>query len=141
MSVTTEGPVTSVASKQAGNEPRRIGGARLDPKMLWKSTPDAFRKLDPRVQLKNPVMFVVEVGAVLTLYTAIRGPSAFTCPIVVWLFLPVVFATLAGAVPEGRGKAQADTLRRAKRETMARRLINWRPGAHPDALPQEAGAG
>ncbi len=57
----------------------RIGGGLLDPKMIWRSLPDAFRKLDPRVQIKNPVMFVVEVGAVLTLYTAItnavRGSS------------------------------------------------------------------
>ena len=96
--------------------------------MLWKSLPDAFKKLDPRVQIKNPVMFVVEVGAVLTLYTAIKSPIVFNWTIVVWLLLTVVFANLAEAVAEGRGKAQADTLRRAKRETMARRLIGWQPG-------------
>src|SRR5690348_17545904 len=79
-----------------------------------------FKKLDPRVQVKNPVMFVVEVGAVLTLYTAIKSPSVFNWTIVVWLWLTVVFANLAEAVAEGRGKAQAETLRRAKRETMAR---------------------
>jgi K+-transporting ATPase ATPase B chain len=98
--------------------------------MLWKSTPDAFKKLDPRVQIRNPVMFVVEVGAVLTLYTAIfkdRQP-AFNWTIVVFLWLTVVFANLAEAVAEGRGKAQAETLRRTKRETVARRLIDWRPG-------------
>src|ERR1700761_2178940 len=137
MSVTTEGPVTSVASKQAGNEPRRIGGGLLDPKMLWKSTPDAFRKLEPRGQLKTPVMFVVEVGAVLTLYTAISKPSVFNWTIVVWLFLTVVFANLAEAVAEGRGKAQADTLRRAKRETMARRLVGWQPGSDAASLREE----
>src|ERR1700744_6546513 len=139
MSVTTEspGPFPPVISKQAGNEPRKIGGGLLDPKMLWKSTPDAFRKLDPRVQLKNPVMFVVEVGAVLTLYTAIRSPSAFNWTIVVWLFLTVVFANLAEAVAEGRGKAQADTLRRAKRETMARRLVGWQPGSDAASLREE----
>ncbi len=59
----------------------------------------------------------------------------------VWLFLTVVFANLAEAVAEGRGKAQADTLRRAKRETMARRLLNWRPGADPSALREEPVAG
>ena len=78
MSVTTESPGTPAAPparKQAGTEPRRVGGGFLDPKMLWRSTPDAFKKLDPRVQIKNPVMFVVEVGALLTLYTAIRTPS------------------------------------------------------------------
>jgi potassium-transporting ATPase ATP-binding subunit len=108
----------------------RIGGGLLDPKMLWKSTPDAFRKLDPRVQIRNPVMFVVEVGAVLCLYTAIFRDKqpAFNWTIVVWLFLTVVFANLAEAVAEGRGKAQAETLRRTKRETVARRLIGWRPG-------------
>jgi K+-transporting ATPase ATPase B chain len=108
----------------------RIGGGLLDPRMLWRSTPDAIKKLDPRVQLRNPVMFVVEVGAVLCLYTAIfsgRQP-AFNWTIVVWLFLTVVFANLAEAVAEGRGKAQAETLRRTKRETVARRLIDWLPG-------------
>jgi K+-transporting ATPase ATPase B chain len=121
MSVTTETPGTPApASPRQATEPRRVGGGLLDPKMLWKSTPDAFKKLDPRVQIKNPVMFVVEVGAVLCMYTAIRSPSAFNWTIVVWLWLTVVFANLAEAVAEGRGKAQADTLRRAKRETMAR---------------------
>src|ERR1700689_824358 len=130
MSVTTETPGTPApASSRQATEPRRVGGGLLDPKMLWKATPDAFKKLDPRVQLKNPVMFVVEVGAVLCMYTAIRTPSAFNWTIVVWLWLTVVFANLAEAVAEGRGKAQADTLRRAKRETMARKLIGWTPGS------------
>ncbi|MFZ0045162.1 MAG: HAD-IC family P-type ATPase, partial [Streptosporangiaceae bacterium] len=100
--------------------------------MVWQSLPSALRKLDPRVQIKNPVMFVVEVGALLTLYTAIRntpGPSAvFNWTIVVWLWLTVVFANLAEAVAEGRGKAQAETLRRTKRETVARRVTGWQPG-------------
>ena len=86
--------------------------------MLWKSTPDAFKKLDPRVQIKNPVMFVVEVGARADHCTRpSRTPSVFNWTIVVWLWLTVVFANLAEAVAEGRGKAQAETLRRAKRET------------------------
>ncbi len=107
--------------------PNRIGGGLLDPRMLWKSTPDAFKKLDPRVQLRNPVMFVVEVGAALTTYTAIAKPSIFNAAIVVWLWLTVVFANLTEAVAEGRGKAQAETLRRTKQETVARRLIGWSP--------------
>jgi K+-transporting ATPase ATPase B chain len=82
-------------------------------------------------------MFVVEVGSVLTLYTAIKSPSVFNWTIVVWLWLTVVFANLAEAVAEGRGKAQAETLRRAKRETMARRLLNWAPGTEPAALREE----
>src|SRR5271165_6537679 len=81
----------------------RVTGGLLDPKILWQSLPDAFKKLDPRVQIKNPVMFVVEVGALLTLYTAITKPSIFNWTIVVWLWLTVVFANLAEAVAEGRG--------------------------------------
>ncbi|MGH3854287.1 MAG: potassium-transporting ATPase subunit KdpB [Pseudonocardiaceae bacterium] len=95
---------------------------------VLQSTPDALRKLDPRVQLRNPVMFVVQVGAALTTISAIAAPSVFAWVITVWLWLTVVFANLAEAVAEGRGKAQAETLRRTKRETMARRLTDWRPG-------------
>ena len=143
MTVLQDQPQAS-AGGSGGSSPRadterRIGGGLLDPKMLWKSLPDAFKKLDPRVQIKNPVMFVVEVGAVLCLYTAIykdKSP-AFNWTIVVWLFLTVVFANLAEAVAEGRGKAQADTLRRAKKEAMARRLIGWKPGADPSSLREE----
>ena len=109
----------------------------LDARTLWKATPDAFKKLDPRVQLKNPVMFVVEVGAALTTYTAITKPSVFNWTIVVWLWLTVVFANLAEAVAEGRGKAQAETLRRAKRETVARRLVGWQPGQTGADLREE----
>jgi potassium-transporting ATPase ATP-binding subunit len=116
------------AARPGGQPPRRIGGGLLDPKMLWKSTPDAVRKLDPRIMVKNPVMFVVEVGATLTLYTAITSPSIFNWTIVVWLWLTVVFANLAEAVAEGRGKAQAETLRKTKRDTVARRLTGWQPG-------------
>ncbi len=121
-----EGPP---AGKRGSRQPHRIGGGLLDPRMLWKSLPSALAKLDPRVQLKNPVMFVVEAGAVLTTYSAIRTETAFAWTIASWLWLTVVFANLAEAVAEGRGKAQAATLRRTKRETMARRLIGWKPGA------------
>src|SRR6266496_3126484 len=142
MAVTTTTPgAAPVGPRQAGTEPRKVGGGLLDPKMLWKSTPSALAKLDPRVQVRNPVMFVVEVGAVLTLYTAIRHSTVFNWTIVVWLFLTVVFANLAEAVAEGRGKAQAETLRRAKREAMARRLLNWREGASPAELREESVAG
>ncbi|MGH3254853.1 MAG: potassium-transporting ATPase subunit KdpB [Streptosporangiaceae bacterium] len=139
MSVTTESPGTPAAppARPQARVENRVGGGLLGPKMLWRSTPDAFKKLDPRVQIKNPVMFVVEVGAVLCVYTAIRSSSVFNWTIVVWLFLTVVFANLAEAVAEGRGKAQAETLRRAKRETMARKLINWHPGADPSTLREE----
>ena len=72
--------------------------------------------------VRNPVMFVVEVGAVLSTVLAVSDPSVFAWSVVVWLWLTVVFANLAEAVAEGRGKAQAATLRRAKTETIARRL-------------------
>ncbi|HEY5397243.1 MAG TPA: potassium-transporting ATPase subunit KdpB [Trebonia sp.] len=120
---------------------RRVGGGFLDPKMLWQSLPDAFLKLDPRVQIKNPVMFVVEIGSVLTVYDAIVQPSIFAWTITAWLWLTVLFANLAEAVAEGRGKAQAETLRRTKRETVARRLVGWKPGDSPDQLRVEQVSG
>ncbi|MEV5960322.1 potassium-transporting ATPase subunit KdpB [Kribbella sp. NPDC051952] len=98
----------------------------FDPKMLLTSLPDALRKLDPRVMVKNPVMFVVEVGAVASTIFAFTDSSVFVWWIVVWLWLTVIFANLAEAVAEGRGKAQAETLRRAKTETTARRLAGDR---------------
>jgi len=128
MAVTTTPEVPGTARKSAAAQTNRIGGGLLDPKMLWKSLPDAFKKLDPRVQVKNPVMFVVEIGAALTTYTAITNSTVFNWTIVAWLWLTVVFANLAEAVAEGRGKAQAETLRRTKRETVARRLIGWAAG-------------
>src|SRR5690349_18980940 len=114
MAVTTTPQTGPQARKPAGAQLDRIGGGLLDPRILWKSTPDAFKKLDPRVQIRNPVMFVVEAGAAITTYTAITKPSIFNWTIVVWLWLTVVFANLAEAVAEGRGKAQAETLRRTK---------------------------
>jgi len=125
-----DGTGRTVRTARAGKvtPSRRVSGGLLDPKMLWKSTPDAFRKLDPRVQIHNPVMFVVEVGSVLTTYSAIIHSSIFAWTITAWLWLTVVFANLAEAVAEGRGKAQAETLRRTKQETIARRLIGWAPG-------------
>jgi potassium-transporting ATPase ATP-binding subunit len=138
MAVTTTPQTGGEARRASGAERRQVGGGLLDPKMLRKSTPDAFKKLDPRVQIRNPVMFVVEVGAAITTYTAIFNDKqpAFNWTIVVFLWLTVVFANLAEAVAEGRGKAQAETLRRTKRETVARRLIGWRPG-QADAREEE----
>jgi K+-transporting ATPase ATPase B chain len=138
MSVTTTPQAPASDRAAAAPAQRKIGGGLLDPRMLLRSTPDAFKKLDPRVQIKNPVMFVVEVGAALTTYTAIAKPSIFNWTIVVWLWLTVVFANLAEAVAEGRGKAQAETLRKTKRETVARRLLDWqagRPELAEEAVP------
>ncbi|NUR86671.1 MAG: potassium-transporting ATPase subunit KdpB, partial [Nonomuraea sp.] len=97
----------------------RVGG---DPKQLIASLPDALRKLNPVTLWRNPVMFVVEIGAAFTTVLAVVDPSFFAWAIVVWLWLTVVFANLAEAVAEGRGKAQAATLRRARTDTRARRL-------------------
>ncbi len=88
---------------------------------LIGSLPGALRKLDPRVMVRTPVMFVVEVGAVFCTLLSVRDPSVFGWAITVWLWLTVLFANLAEAVAEGRGRAQAATLRRAKTETTARR--------------------
>ncbi|MES4890867.1 potassium-transporting ATPase subunit KdpB [Streptomyces sp. NPDC096012] len=102
----------------------RVGAGLFDPKALVKSLPDAFRKLDPRVMVKSPVMFVVWIGSVLTTVFSLKDPGDwFGWTISVWLWLTVVFANLAEAVAEGRGKAQADTLRKAKTDTVARRLV------------------
>lgn len=101
----------------------RVGGGLFDPKQLLKSFPDALKKLDPRVMVKSPVMFVVLVGSVVTTVLAVKDPGDwFGWAIAVWLWLTTIFANLAEAVAEGRGKAQADTLRKAKTDTVARRL-------------------
>jgi len=99
-----------------------VRAGAIDPKMLLTSLPDAARKLDPRTMVHSPVMFVVEVGAMLCTALAVTGPSTFAWWVTVWLWLTVVFANLAEAVAEGRGKAQAASLRRAKTETVAHRL-------------------
>jgi K+-transporting ATPase ATPase B chain len=116
--------------------PRRVQGGLLDPKILWQSSPDAFRKLNPATLYKNPVMFIVEIGSVWTTWLAIRDHTSFAIITTVWLWLTVLFANLAEAVAEGRGKAQAETLRRAKTTTMARLVEGWSPGVDPDTVPQ-----
>jgi potassium-transporting ATPase ATP-binding subunit len=105
----------------------RVEGGRLDPALLTKSLPDALRKLDPRTLWRNPVMFIVEIGAVWSTVLTVRDSSWFGWLIVFWLWLTVLFGNLAEAVAEGRGKAQADTLRKSKADTIARRLVGWSP--------------
>ncbi|MGW3345883.1 potassium-transporting ATPase subunit KdpB [Nonomuraea rubra] len=102
--------------------PKQAGAGLLDPRQLVRSLPDAARKLNPATLWRNPVMLIVEIGAVFTTILAIFDPSFFAWAIVVWLWLTVLFANLAEAVAEGRGKAQAATLRKAKTDTQARRL-------------------
>jgi potassium-transporting ATPase ATP-binding subunit len=85
----------------------------------------SFRKLDPRLMVKNPVMFVTMVGAVLTTVGIFTSPTerGFIAQLALWLWFTVLFANFAEAVAEGRGKAQADSLRKARKDTMARRLL------------------
>ena len=120
---------------------RRKGAISIwDPKIIRAAIPASFKKLDPRVQVKNPVMFVVEVGSVITTIEFVRllftQPSGsftrdvltyetiFVAAVSIWLWFTVVFANFAEAMAEGRGKAQADTLRRARTTTMAKRLAS-----------------
>jgi potassium-transporting ATPase ATP-binding subunit len=105
----------------------QVQGGLLDPALLARSMPDALRKLDPRTLWRNPVMFIVEIGAVWSTILTINDPSWFGWLIVFWLWLTVLFGNLAEAVAEGRGKAQADTLRKSKADTIARRLQGWSP--------------
>src|SRR6201994_629931 len=99
-----------------------------NPEILRQSVLDSFRKLDPRLMVKNPVMLVVEIGSVLTTALLIQGlvqhqgSIAFNLQITLWLWFTVLFANFAEAMAEGRGKAQAATLRKAKGETMAYRF-------------------
>jgi K+-transporting ATPase ATPase B chain len=122
MTAPTRGAQPPEPTASAAQTTRRRGGGLLDPWMLLTQLPAAAAKLDPRVMVRNPVMFVVEVGAALTTVLAARHPSVFAWLIVAWLWATAVFANLAEAVAEGRGKAQADTLRRTRQETTARRL-------------------
>ncbi len=112
--------ITSVTSEA----PRGVAKPRglFDREILGQAFRDCFRKMDPRVQVKNPVMFIVLVGSVISFVEAISHPSTFTWSITVWLILTVLFANFAEAMAEGRGKAQADTLRKMRSETEARRL-------------------
>jgi K+-transporting ATPase ATPase B chain len=99
-----------------------VGAGLLDPKMVLTSMPGALAKLNPLSLYRNPVMLLVEVGAAFTTVLGIAHPSTFAWLIIFWLWVTVIFANLAEAVAEGRGKAQADALRRTRTDTPARRL-------------------
>jgi len=110
----------------------RVGHSPMKPrkKAIWewkivrRAILDSFLKLNPRHMMGNPVMFVVEIGSVITTVLLIRGGVAFlfNLQITLWLWFTVLFANFAEAMAEGRGKAQADTLRRARSETIANRV-------------------
>src|SRR3989440_10540688 len=113
----------------------------FDPSIMRRAIVDSFTKLDPRHQVRNPVMFVVEVGSVLTsalFLQALVGhgeaPAGFILAISLWLWFTVVFANFAEAMAEGRGKAQADTLRRARRDVLAKKLARPQHGAEYTAV-------
>src|SRR5258707_7970958 len=94
-------------------------------KIVKRAIWDSFLKLNPRKMMGNPVMFVVEIGSVITTVLLFKGGPAFmfNLQITLWLWFTVLFANFAEAMAEGRGKAQADTLRKARSETIANRLI------------------
>ena len=119
-----------------GPSPR---GGLLGPARLGSALPGALRKLDPRTLWRNPVMLVVEVGAAATTVLAVADPSVFGWLITAWLWLTVLFANLAEAVAEGRGKAQAEALRRTRTDTMARRLVDPTGGSAGDRAGGVAG--
>src|SRR5258706_16054725 len=104
-------------------------GPLFEPPIVRRAIKDAFIKLNPRQVAKNPVMFVVEIGSTLTTLLVVRdiaqgntGHILFTVQVTLWLWFTVLFANFAEAMAEGRGKAQADTLRKAKTETIATRI-------------------
>ena len=121
-----EDAVTTTAApeeERARPDARPVAAGAFAPRQLLDAIPEALRKLDPRVQARNPVMFVVWVGSVLVTVLAAVDPSVFAVSIALWLWFTVVFANLAEAVAEGRGKAQAASLRATQRDTVARRLV------------------
>ncbi len=107
---------------ESADAPELVSGGAFDARSLITSLPQAARKLNPKDQARNPVMFVVFLGAIVTTVLAIWRPSWFSWLIAAWLWFTVIFANLAEAVAEGRGRAQADSLRKVKRDTMARRI-------------------
>jgi K+-transporting ATPase ATPase B chain len=122
---------------------RARGQARplFDAPIVRRAVAEAFRKLDPRHQLRNPVMFVVEVGSLLTtalfvqaLAGAGEAPAWFILAISIWLWFTVLFANFAEAMAEGRGKAQADSLRKARKDIHAKRLVEARRDAATEVV-------
>ncbi|MBM7816088.1 K+-transporting ATPase ATPase B chain [Brevibacterium paucivorans] len=121
----TETETRNTASAQSG-----ISG-----KLILASLPQALRKLNPATMVRTPVMFIVEVGAAITLVLGFIHPSLFTFTLAIWLFLTVVFANLAEAVAEGRGKAQADALRKTQTASTGRVR---RPSGEVEEVPSSS---
>ncbi len=144
MSILTKPPVEPPAPTR-NHTPHQPRTSALSLAQLRDALPGAFKKLDPRLMWHTPVMFIVLVGAVLTTALAIaepfmpaatgaeaaKTPAGFTALVALWLWLTVLFANLAEAVAEGRGKAQAASLRESRTSTMAARLEAYNPAADP----------
>jgi len=123
--------------------PKRLARARplFDPEIVSRAAKDSFIKLNPLTLYKNPVMFVVEVGAILVtifllrdVFSGIASKRGFEFQIDIWLWFTVLFANFAEAMAEARGKAQADTLRRTKTDSMANRVVNGRIEVVPASM-------
>ena len=127
MQITTQRPVVlDVPAVRLGRSPMRPRKKAVwEWKIVRRAIWDAFLKLNPRKMMGNPVMFVVEIGSLITTVLLLKGGSAFrfNLQITLWLWFTVVFANFAEAMAEGRGKAQADTLRKARSETIANRIL------------------
>lgn len=123
-------PVRTPSQAPVNRPPHRRPGRRplLDSVQPAASFQEALRKLRPRELVRKPVLFVVAVGSALTTLSALVHPSVFTWVISIWLWLTVIFANFAEAVAEGRGRAQAESLRRARTDTVALRLRHWTYG-------------
>jgi K+-transporting ATPase ATPase B chain len=127
--------------------PKAVALSLFNGDIIKRATADSFRKLVPQHVAKNPVMFVVEIGSLLTTLIFVRdlvhrasasAPLWFTGAVSLWLWFTVLFANFAEAVAEGRGKAQADTLRRMRKETMARRLMGGFVGGKEESVPSSS---
>ena len=154
MSTLTHSP--EQAKREAAEQAAAVRAAAHPPKTLTfaqvrAALPDAFRKLHPRAQWRNPVMLIVWVGAVLTTALAVAEPflggpqesggsvvpGSFTAVIAIWLWLTVLFANLAESIAEGRGKAQANSLRQTRTSTTARRVVAYDAALDPAAARAE----
>src|SRR5438132_9087073 len=125
MAMTTQTPAPEVQTVRLGQSPMKSRKKAIwEWKIVRRAIWDAFVKLNPRKMMGNPVMFVVEIGSVITTVLLFQGGPAFkfNLQITLWLWFTVVFANFAEAMAEGRGKAQADTLRKTRSETIANRL-------------------
>src|ERR1700733_9157704 len=113
----------------------------FDPTIFKPALWESVKKLDPRHQIRNPVMFVVEIGSFLTTglwFQALAGhgeaPGGFILAISLWLWFTVIFANFAEAMAEGRGKAQAANLRKARQDTPAKKLTEGKRGKAPQVV-------